>query len=117
MKKFELRKLIREVIKESLNEQNIEDIVNPPPHPIFGYNFFPSSGRCEAFETNAPKLYSYCSSFCGTLEGIPPQCTGPEIHMFLPYNFFDDKCCPKHPGTGGSVLRKKPIGKPIKRKR
>ena len=71
MKKSELRKLIREAIRETLNED------------------IPNVG-CSQLQNTNPQLYDYCYAHC-QMQGIgpmPPQC---------PNNFTED-CCSETEG-------------------
>jgi hypothetical protein len=73
MKKSQLRKLIREAIRETLNEADIPNV------------------GCSQLQNTDPQLYDYCYSHCGMQAGnmpMPPSCP----------DYFAEDCCPRTEG-------------------
>ncbi len=85
MKKYQLKNIIKEVIKESLNEQR--DI-------------------CSQLQTTNPNLFNYCYSHCQmNISSLPPECPNnfetccPEIEEGCPEGMIDQD----HPSWGDCV--------------
>ena len=76
MKKSKLRKIIREVIKEKLNEQPMDFSMMIAQGIVAG---------CEKMQGQNPEAYCYCLSHCTMGGSMPSMC---------PSNFADT-CCPE----------------------
>ena len=110
MKKSELRKLIREVIKEShLNEQT-----GPPPGPN-------NMQYCPALQASNPSMWDYCQSHCEMLNmigGVPSACSNgtlgceenimgfcvPELPPYPTFDYSNSCCEPYETGCPEGMI-------------